>query len=155
MASVRPSALNATEVTAAVSPFRLVRRRPMAVFHSCTPTAVLAVARTCPSGLKAIASIGGAAPTLTGRRGTVTSPAFSPDGHTLAAGGADGVLRLWDTGTRRAGVPQAYGTVLATAGQGAPVRGERRRAEAGRPGVLGLGVHEFVLEYPARPASSR
>lgn len=37
--------------------------------------------------------------TLTGHRDTVKTVSFSPDGRTLATGGRDGALRLWDVAT--------------------------------------------------------
>lgn len=44
---------------------------------------------------------GGPEATLRGHDGPVYKIAFSPDGKTLASGGADRVVRLWDVATRR------------------------------------------------------
>jgi WD40 repeat protein len=41
--------------------------------------------------------------TLTGPAGPVSSVAFHPDGKTLATGGADARVRLWDVATHRPG----------------------------------------------------
>jgi WD40 repeat protein len=38
---------------------------------------------------------------LTAHAGRVESQSISPDGHTLATGGPDGTIRLWDLRTQR------------------------------------------------------
>ncbi|WUH88745.1 hypothetical protein OG900_38535 [Streptomyces sp. NBC_00433] len=43
--------------------------------------------------------------TLTGQSGPVTSLAFSPDSRTLATGGADDTVRVWNTTRARAALP--------------------------------------------------
>jgi WD40 repeat protein len=53
-------------------------------------------------------------PPLTGGgRGAVSSVAFSPDGKTLASGGVNGTVRLWDLATRK-----PLGTPLTVGGAG-------------------------------------
>jgi hypothetical protein len=60
-----------------------------------------------------------------GHAGGVTSLAFSPDGRMLASGGADRVVRFWDTSTRQPGRRSVHGF-------DAPVRGVRFSADGAR-----------------------
>jgi WD40 repeat protein/tRNA A-37 threonylcarbamoyl transferase component Bud32 len=53
--------------------------------------------------------------TLTGHTDIVDTMAFSPDGKTLASGGADDTVRLWDVATRR-----QLGNALAVPASGPP-----------------------------------
>ncbi|CAM5260760.1 nSTAND1 domain-containing NTPase [Streptomyces avidinii] len=48
---------------------------------------------------------------LSGHSSDVYPVAFSPDGHTLASGSADGTAQLWDTATGKAGITFDHGSV--------------------------------------------
>ena len=69
--------------------------------------------------------------------GFVYSVAFSPDGHTLASGNADGTIRLWDVADpahpRPLGQPLTSGPGDARAARRRPIGGvQPRRAHAGQ-----------------------
>ncbi|WP_327359907.1 DUF1513 domain-containing protein [Streptomyces sp. NBC_01296] len=72
---------------------------------------------------------------LLGHDSGVHAVAFSPDGHTLASGSADGTAQLWDTATGKAGITLDHvslavaslafspdGSILATGSNEGPVR---------------------------------
>ena len=89
---------------------------------------------------------------LSGHAQAVTSLAFGPDGHRLVSGGADGTVRLWDTGQ---GQPLAVlsghsGPVRAVAfsllGPVGLGRGRRQRAPVGCP----AGHRHGALARPYR-----
>jgi WD40 repeat protein len=50
------------------------------------------------------ASSGGEVVRFVGHGGTVLGLAFSPDGRTLATGGLDASIKLWDVPENRAGI---------------------------------------------------
>ncbi|MEU8040073.1 serine/threonine-protein kinase [Streptosporangium sp. NPDC049078] len=96
-----PEAASASEVTAAESAARTRRRRLLPVV--AVAGALLATAAvvtyllwpvTGPGKVTALAQ-------LRGHTETVNTVAFSPDGETLATGGGDGAVILWDARTRR------------------------------------------------------
>ncbi|MFF5245221.1 WD40 repeat domain-containing serine/threonine protein kinase [Streptosporangium sp. NPDC000095] len=96
-----PEAASASEVAAAESAARPPRRRLLpvvavagALLATAAVVAYLLWPATGPRKVTALAQ-------LRGHTETVNTVAFSPDGETLAAGGGDGAVILWDARTRR------------------------------------------------------
>ncbi|MDQ0749971.1 WD40 repeat protein [Streptomyces africanus] len=74
---------------------------------------------------------------LPGFDGGGSSVAYAPDGRTLAGGGHDGTVRLWDTGGRALGAPLRLGTDRVGAVAFAPA-GRDLLAATGEGGVIRL-----------------
>ncbi|MFF5113517.1 WD40 repeat domain-containing serine/threonine protein kinase [Streptosporangium sp. NPDC000509] len=96
-----PEATSASEVAAAESAARPPRRRLLpvvavagALLATAAVVAYLLWPATGPRKVTALAQ-------LRGHTETVNTVAFSPDGETLATGGGDGAVILWDARTRR------------------------------------------------------
>ncbi|MDG9712236.1 nSTAND1 domain-containing NTPase [Streptomyces sp. DH10] len=74
---------------------------------------------------------------LAGHDGVGSSVAYAPDGRTLAGGGHDGTVRLWDTGGGPLGEPLRFGTDRVGAVAFAPA-GRDLLAATGEGGVIRL-----------------
>src|SRR5207245_805033 len=74
-----------------------------------------------------------------------TTVAFDRDGHLLASGGADGIVRIWDARHRRGQPLRAFG------GRAGPVRSLAFSADGGLiavGGVSGIGVFKATEIEP-------
>ena len=90
---------------------------------------------------------------LTGPAGPVTSVALSRDGKTLAAGNADGTVRLWDVATHR--------QITALTGPGGPVNSVAFSPDGttlaagsadGRVRVWGVATHRCAPRQRHKPS---
>jgi WD40 repeat protein len=106
-----------------------------------------------------VAGKAGVFPRLPGHAGPVLSVAFSPDGKTLASGGSDGKIKLWDpvTGQERATLEGDTDAVFSLA-----FRPDGRMLASGSVGVVMLWAEAELWEeaevgeqrrVPAAPAN--
>ena len=87
---------------------------------------------------------------LTGHTGTVSSVAFSPDGHRIVSGSGDNTVRLWDAATG-----QPVGQPLTGHTGSGDQRGVQPRRQADRLRQRSTTPCGCGTPTPANPSASR